>query len=64
MSSQTCFSKSANKHNKLYAIAEPISNELVDDIESGEITPNDDQKVTARKLIDKFIWEQHDARKL
>jgi len=63
-SSQTCLAKSPNKHNKLYIVAEPLKEELTVDIENGVIKGNDDIKVTGRTLIDKYEWEQHDARKL
>jgi elongation factor 2 len=63
-SDQTCMSKSPNKHNRLYVVAEPLHEDLVNEIEAGTIRPNDDIKVTARKLIDKYDWDQHDARKL
>lgn len=64
VSNQTCITKSANKHNRLFMTAEPLNEELVLDIENGVIRPTDDVKVTARSLIDKFEWDQHDARKL
>jgi elongation factor 2 len=64
LSSQTCLAKSPNKHNKLFIVAEPLKEELTIDIENGVIRPNDDVKITARTLIDKFDWDQHDARKL
>jgi elongation factor 2 len=63
-SSQTCLAKSPNKHNKLYLVADPLKEELTIDIENGVIRANDDLKVTARSLIDKYEWDQHDARKL
>lgn len=63
-SSQICMAKSPNKHNRLYVIAEPLKEELVVEIENGNIRPTDDLKVTSRTLIDKFEWEQHDAKKL
>lgn len=63
-SSQTCLSKSPNKHNKLFLVAEPLKEELTIDIENGVVRPNDDPKITARTLIDKYDWDQHDARKL
>jgi len=63
-STQTCLAKSPNKHNKLYLTAEPIKEELTNDIENGIIRATDDLKVTARALIDKYDWDQHDARKL
>lgn len=64
LSSQTCLAKSPNKHNKLYVVAEPLKEELVIDIENGVVRAGDDVKVTARALIDRFEWDQHDARKL
>jgi elongation factor 2 len=63
-STQTCLAKSPNKHNKLFLVAEPLKEELTMDIENGIIKPGDDIKVTARALIDKYDWDQHDARKL
>ena len=63
-SSQVCMAKSPNKHNRLYVIAEPLAEELVTEIEAGSIKAGDDLKQTARTLIDKYEWEQHDAKKL
>ena len=63
-SSQICMAKSPNKHNRLYVIAEPLNEELVIEIENGNIRAADDLKVTARTLIDKYEWDQHDAKKL
>ena len=63
-SSQTCLAKSANKHNKLFLVAEPLHEDLTNDIENGIVRPNDDVKITARTLIDKYDWDQHSARKL
>ena len=63
-SSQICLAKSPNKHNRLYVVAEPLSEKLVEEIENGDIKPTDELKVTARTLIDKYEWDQHDAKKL
>ena len=63
-SSQICLAKSPNKHNRLYVMAEPLSEKLVEEIENGDIKPTDELKVTARTLIDKYEWDQHDAKKL
>jgi len=63
-SSQTCMAKSPNKHNRLYITAEPLKEELVNEIEEGTIKSTDDMKTTARKLIDNYEWAQNDARKL
>ena len=63
-SSQICMSKSPNKHNRLYVMAEPLNEELVNEIDNGTIKSSDDFKMIARTLIDKYEWEQHDAKKL
>ena len=63
-SSQTCLAKSPNKHNRLFMVAEPLKEELVIDIENNAIKASDDVKITARALIDRFGWDQHDAKKL
>merc|ERR1719443_1451798 len=38
-SSQTCLSKSPNKHNRLYVVAEPLPEELCAEIEDGKLGP-------------------------
>merc|ERR1712071_84653 len=43
-SSMTALSKSPNKHNRLYVIAEPLGEEVSKDIEAGKIAPRDDFK--------------------
>ena len=63
-SSQICMAKSPNKHNRLYVMAEPLDEKLVEEIDNGTIRASDDFKLTSRTLIDKYGWEQHDAKKL
>eukprot|EP00592_Proboscia_alata_P008445 CAMPEP_0194363280 /NCGR_PEP_ID=MMETSP0174-20130528/11107_1 /TAXON_ID=216777 /ORGANISM="Proboscia alata, Strain PI-D3" /LENGTH=856 /DNA_ID=CAMNT_0039136633 /DNA_START=107 /DNA_END=2677 /DNA_ORIENTATION=+ len=63
-SSQTCLSKSANKHNRLFVEAEPMSAELCDAIDEGEIKAGADQKLQGRKLADEFGWDVSEARKI
>ncbi|KAK4134233.1 P-loop containing nucleoside triphosphate hydrolase protein [Trichocladium antarcticum] len=63
-SSITALSKSPNKHNRLYMIAEPMEEELSKEIESGRIGPRDDFKARARILADDFGWDVTDARKI
>jgi elongation factor 2 len=63
-SSITALSKSANKHNRLYMKAYQLSEELSNDIEIGKITPNDDFKLRARILSEKYGWDTADARKI
>ena len=47
--------KSPNKYNRLYVIAEPLNEDLVKEIEDGNIKPSDDYKVTTKTLIDKYV---------
>ena len=63
-SSMTALSKSPNKHNRLYVIAEPLGEELARDIEQGKINPRDDIKARARILADEHGWDVTDARKI
>lgn len=63
-SSMTALSKSPNKHNRLYVIAEPLAEEVSKDIEAGKIGPRDDFKARARILADDHGWDVTDARKI
>ncbi|CAI4210632.1 unnamed protein product [Parascedosporium putredinis] len=63
-SSITALSKSPNKHNRIYMVAEPLSDELCKDIEDGKVTPRDDLKARARLLADTHGWDVTDARKI
>ncbi|KAI1753947.1 P-loop containing nucleoside triphosphate hydrolase protein [Xylaria castorea] len=63
-SSITALSKSPNKHNRLYMVAEPIDEELAKTIEDGKVSPRDDFKARARVLADDFGWDVTDARKI
>jgi elongation factor 2 len=57
-------SKSPNKHNRLYMVAQPLSEEVSKDIEQGKIAPRDDLKARARILADEHGWDVTDARKI
>jgi len=63
-SSMTALSKSPNKHNRLYVVAQPLDEELAKAIENGKINPRDDFKARARVLADEFGWDVTDARKI
>lgn len=63
-SSMTALSKSPNKHNRLYVIAQPLGEEVSGDIEKGKINPRDDLKARARILADEHGWDVTDARKI
>merc|ERR1711935_1089553 len=41
-STQTCLSKSPNKHNRLYVVAEPMAEELAKEMEEGKCGPKAD----------------------
>jgi len=64
LSSQTCLSKSPNKHNRLYITAEPIDEELSKAIEDGPAGPKADPKERAKLYRDKFDWDENSARKI
>jgi len=64
LSSQVCLSKSPNKHNRLYVRAEPLNDELADEIDNGSITARDDFKARAKVLSTKYEWDPNDARKI
>eukprot|EP00591_Stephanopyxis_turris_P009503 CAMPEP_0195522194 /NCGR_PEP_ID=MMETSP0794_2-20130614/20093_1 /TAXON_ID=515487 /ORGANISM="Stephanopyxis turris, Strain CCMP 815" /LENGTH=851 /DNA_ID=CAMNT_0040651887 /DNA_START=127 /DNA_END=2682 /DNA_ORIENTATION=+ len=61
---QTCLSKSANKHNRLFVEAEPMSSELCIAIDDGQIKAGADAKLQGRKLADEFGWDVSEARKI
>jgi len=63
-SSMQIISKSPNKHNRLYMTAEPLGEEVVKAIDSGDINPEEENKVRARKMADEFKWDIGDARKI
>ncbi|KAJ8609263.1 hypothetical protein MRB53_039204 [Persea americana] len=63
-SSMTALSKSPNKHNRIFMVAEPITEELSKDIEAGKVNPRDDFKIRARYLADNHEWDITDARKI
>lgn len=63
-SSIVALSKSQNKHNRIYAKAAPIEEELTAAIEAGKISSRDDFKLRARVLADEYGWDVTDARKI
>lgn len=62
-SSVTCLAKSPNHHNRLYAKAEPLSDELVAQLEGGHIQLLD-AKERATRLATQFHWDVTEARKI
>jgi len=63
-STETCLSKSPNKHNRLFMRAHPLQEELATEIDAGTISSKDDPKVRAKVLGDKYEWDPNEARKI
>jgi elongation factor 2 len=63
-SSSTPLAKSANKHNRVWCTAEPLSEELAEEIEEGKVAPRQDAKTRARHLADNHGWDVGTARKI
>merc|ERR1712183_215010 len=63
-SSQICLAKSANKHNRLFVEAEPMSAELCVAIDDGVIKAGADPKLQGRLLADEYGWDVSEARKI
>jgi elongation factor 2 len=63
-SSQTCLAKSPNKHNRIYLVAEPMSDEMGRDIENGKCGPKAELKERVKIMKEKHEWDDTDARKI
>merc|ERR1719262_505805 len=63
-SSQTCLSKSPNKHNRIYLVAEKMTDECSKDMEDGAAGPKAEPKEKARTLREKYDWDENAARKI
>jgi len=63
-SDRMCLSKSPNKHNRLFMKARPLTEELAEDIDKGDVTHKQDPKERARYLSDKHDWDRTEAQKI
>jgi len=63
-SSQTCLSKSPNKHNRLFCKAVNMPEGLPEDIDNEEVAPRQDFKTRGRYLCDKYQYDLTEARKI
>ena len=63
-SSQMCLSKSPNKHNRIYMKAQPLGDELTDEIEDEKIGPKMDPKDRKKVLVETYEWDANDAMKI
>ena len=62
--SQICMAKSANKHNKFFMTAEPLTEDLCALIEVGKLDLKDDPKLRAKQLTEEFGWEPNEGRRI
>merc|ERR1719427_618753 len=63
-SSQTCLSKSPNKHNRLFMTGANMPDEVATDIDDGTITPRQEFKARARFLADNRDFDVGEARRI
>jgi elongation factor 2 len=56
--------KSPNKHNKLYITVEPLEKEVIEMIQKGEISEDQDPKARAKILREKVGWDADTARRI
>jgi len=63
-SSQQCLSKSPNKHNRIYATALPLGDELSNAIEEDKLTPKTEKNDRKKYLTENFSWDPNDAMKI
>jgi elongation factor 2 len=59
-----CLAKSANKLNRMFCRAEPMNEDLIEEIESERLGPKNEAKSIVRTLVDKFGWDTTEAKKL
>jgi elongation factor 2 len=61
-STVTCLAKSPNKHNRLFCEAEPLADELIKEIEAGDIIPQPkDAKVQAKYIAETYGYDAEDV---
>jgi len=63
-SSQTCLSKSPNKHNRLFMTGANMPDGVATDIDDGTITPRQEFKARARFLADNRDFDVGEARRI
>jgi len=63
-STMQCLSKSPNKHNRIFAVAETLPEGFSEFIDEGKLDQIKDAKDKAKALEEKFGMEQSDTRKI
>merc|ERR1711935_459045 len=64
ISTQTCLSKSPNKHNRIFCKAAPLGDELAQAIDDDKVSSKQDPKARRIILRDEFDWDPNDALKI
>jgi elongation factor 2 len=64
VSSTVALAKSSNRQNRVYMIAQPIEEELVNDIESGKFDTRLEFRTRGRLMADNYGWDVNQARKI
>jgi len=63
-SEMQCLSKSPNKHNRITMTCSPLGEEFCLGVDNGDINPEEEMKIRAKVLAEKFGWDVGDARKI
>src|SRR5579862_3376215 len=63
-SSSVAMAKSDNRHNRIYMTAQPLGEELINDIEGGKFDTRQESRARGRVLADKYDWDVNQARKI
>jgi len=61
---EVCVAKSKNKHNRLYASAEPLGEKLINALEDSTVNERQDVKERNRSLVKDFGWDKHSAGRI
>jgi elongation factor 2 len=64
VSDQQCLSKSPNKHNRIFAKASPLGDDLTNAIEADKVSAKQDPKDRYRIMADNYEWDPNDAKKI
>ena len=63
-SAQVCLAKSKNKHNRIFATAMPLGEELTNAIEENKVAAVQDVRQRGTILQNTFDWDPNDSRKV
>lgn len=61
---EECKSKSANKHNKLFALAKPLNPDFVSDCDSGLLSASTDKQDLAKIMINQYGFDKKEVTSL